>query len=311
VESVGISQLPLIGGVVTNGGVRFPGSDERHPTWFLAVSDQFLPTMRIPVISGRGLTQSDFDHALRNAIVNESFVRKYLPDRNPLGQSFLPPKWERDEPITIVGVAKDAHYRGVRDAAPPTAYVPYPLRPSGDTRMVFAVRTRMAPESLASTVRQVVASVDPHLPVSEMRTEREQIDLSLGTERLFAALLTAFGVIALILAAVGLYGIMAFSVSRRTREIGVRLALGARPGDVQWLVLRQSLVMTAVGIVVGVPVVLALGSFLEKLLYGIKPNDPLSIAGAVVVLAMVAALAAWIPARRASRVDPMRALRFD
>jgi predicted permease len=315
VEAVAISQLPLIGGVVTNGGVRFPGSDVLHRTWFLYCSDSFLPAMSIPMVLGRGLNAEDFDRPLRNAVVNETFVRKYLSDANPLGAIYYPPKWDHNgplpEPFTIVGVAKDAHYRGVRDEVPPTAYMPFALRPPGDSRMVFVVRTQVAPGSMASAIREAVAAVDPHLPVAEMRTEREQIESSLGTERLFAALVTAFGVIAVVLAAVGLYGIMAFSVSRRTSEIGLRLALGARRADVQWMVLRQSLVMAGLGIVVGVPVALELTELTKKLLYGVKPNDPTSIAGAVLLITLVAMIAAWIPARRASRVDPMVALRFD
>ena len=165
--------------------------------------------------------------------------------------------------------------------------------------------------SLASAVRQAVASVDANLPVAEMRTERDQIDQSLGTERLFATLVTVFGTIALILAAIGLYGVMAFSVSRRTPEIGIRMALGAQRGDVRWLVLRKSLFMTLLGILVGVPSALMLTSLVGKLLYEVKPNDPLSIAGAVLVMVAVAAFAAWIPARRASRIDPMVALRYE
>jgi predicted permease len=295
-------------------GCGFPGSEKRNLTWFITCSDSFLSTMRIPVVLGRDLNQADFDRPLRSAVVNETFVRKYLAGANPVGQVFYPPTWKAgalSEPITIVGVAKDAHYRGVRDEAPPTAYVPYVVGPPSDSKMVFAIRTRMLPQALASTVRQAVASVDPHLPVAEMRTEREQIDQSLGTERLFAALVTAFGVIAVVLAAIGLYGIMAFSVSRRTSEIGVRLALGARRGDVQWLVLRQSLQTAAVGILVGTGCALELTRVLGKLLYGVKPNDPVSVIGAVVVMGAVGTLAAWIPARRASRVDPMVALRGD
>jgi predicted permease len=316
VAAVGISQLPMIGGVVTNGGVRFPGSDKANQTWFLACSDSFLSTMRIPIVLGRDLNRADFDRSLRSAVVNETFVRRYMAGVNPIGQVFYPPPWRvkpdgRVEPVTIVGVAKDAHYRSVRDQAPPTAYMPYALRPPGDSRMVFEIRTQVPLQSLASTIRETVASVDPHLPVAEMRTEEEQIDQSLGTERLFAALVTAFGVIAVVLAAIGLYGVMAFSVSRRTTEMGVRMALGARRGDVQWLILRQSLAMAAVGILVGVPVALELSSLAGKLLYGVKPNDPASMVGAVAVMVLVAAVAAWIPARRASGVDPMVALRFD
>jgi len=175
--------------------------------------------------------------------------------------------------------------------------------------MVFVVRTRVAPLSIASAVRRAVAAVDANLPVAEIRTERDQVDRSLGTERLFAALVTTFGVIALALAAIGLYGVMAFSVSRRISEIGIRMALGARRMNVQWLVLRQSLFMTALGILVGLPAALILTKLAGKLLYGVKPNDPTSLAAAVVIMLAVAALAAWIPARRASNVDPTAALR--
>jgi predicted permease len=313
VEAAGISQLPLIGGVTTNGPVRLPGDAIGKPTWFLTCSDSFLGTMGIPIVLGRDLRRGDFDLPARSAVVNETFVRKYLAGRNPIGQVFEPPKWGDGHPalFTIVGVAKDAHYRGVRDAVPPTAYLPYPFRASGDTRMVFVVRTRSAPGSYSSAMREAVASVDSNLPVAEMRTERDQIDRSLGAERLFASLMSAFGVMAVILAAIGLYGVMAFAVTRRTPEIGVRIALGAQRGEVQWMVLRQSLVMALWGIAAGVPGALALARLIRSLLYGVEPGDPASIAGAVIVMAAVAALAAWIPARRASHTDPMAALRNE
>ena len=315
VQAVGISQLPLIGGVVTNGGVRIPGDPHRRQTYFLDCSDSFLSTAGIPVLAGRDLNRADFDHAVRSAVVNETFVKKYLPRANPIGQIFYPPDWEgkgeTPEPFTIVGVVKDAHYRGVRDDVPATAYVPFSARPPGDSRMVFMIRTRIEPLNLIAAVRKAVASVDANLPVAEVRTERDQIERSLGTERMFATLVTAFGAIALILAAIGLYGVMAFSVARRTSEIGIRVALGAQRGNVQWLVLRQSLFLTLSGVIVGIPCALALTGLVKKLLFGIKPNDPASIAGAVGIMLAVAACAAWIPARRASRVDPMVVLRHE
>ena len=315
VEAAGISQLPLIGGVVTNGPVRLPGDANGKPTWFLTCSDSFLATMGIPIVLGRDLSRADFDLPARSAVVNETFVRKYLAGRNPVGQVFEPPRWGRSGGqtawFTIVGVSKDAHYRGVREEVPPTAYLAYPFRASGDTRMVFAVRVRQAPGSFAAAVREAVASVDSNLPVAEMRTERDQIDRSLGAERLFASLMSAFGAMAMVLAAIGLYGVMAFAVTRRTPEIGIRIALGAQRSEVQWLVLRQSLVMALWGIVVGVPGALALARLIRTMLYGVEPSDPASIAGAVLVIAVVAALAAWIPARRAASVDPMKALRNE
>ena len=313
VEAAGISQLPLIGGVVTNGPVHLPGDEKGKATWFLNCSDSFLSTMGIPIVLGRDLSRADFDQPVRSAVVNETFVRKYLAGRNPVGQVFEPPRFGAERPplFTIVGVARDAHYRGVRDAVPPTAYLPYAFRPAGDTRMVFAVRVRQAPGSFAAAVREAVASVDSNLPVAEMRTEREQIDRSLGAERLFASLMSAFGAMAMILAAIGLYGVMAFAVTRRTPEIGIRIALGAQRGEVQWMVLRQSLIMAVWGIVVGVPGALALAKLVRSMLYGVEPSDPASVVAAVMVIAAVAGLAAWIPARRAASVDPMKALRNE
>jgi predicted permease len=315
VEAVGMSHLPLIGGVTTNGRVRLPGDSKGNLTWFLDCSDSFLSVAKIPILVGRDFNRADFDRPVPSAIVNETFVKRYLPGVSPIGRISYPPGWgakdKASEPFTIVGVVRDAHYRGVRDAVPPTAYVPYAYRAPGDSRMVFMIRARIAPMSLVSAVRQAVAAVDANLPVAEMRTEREQIDRSLGSERMFATLVTMFGAIALVLAAIGIYGVMAFSVARRTPEIGIRMAIGAQRGDVQWLVLRQSLSLAALGVFVGIPSALELTSLVSKLLYGVKPNDPISLIGAVMVMIAVAGLAAWIPARRASRIDPMVALRNE
>jgi ABC-type antimicrobial peptide transport system permease subunit len=156
-----------------------------------------------------------------------------------------------------------------------------------------------------------VAAVDQNIPVAEMRTEEEQIKKSLGSERLFAGLVSSFGVIAALLAAIGLYGVMAYSVTRRTAEIGIRLALGANRGDVQWLVLRESMAMVAAGLVIGVPSGLALTGLVRKMLYGVTPADPVSFAVAVVAMIAIAGAAAWLPARRAACVDPLVALRHE
>ena len=314
VEAVGISQHPLIGDIVSNGAVRLPASGaKKKQTWFLYCSNSFLSTMKIPLLYGRDLTDADFDRAAHNAVVNETFVKKYLPSLNPLGQIFYLPDREENgasaKPVTIVGVAKDAHYDGVRKTVPPTAYLPYGLRPFLITAMNFAIRTRLEPLSLGLDVRRAVSSVDPNLPISKMRTERDQIDRSLGPERLFATLITSFGVIAIALAAIGLYGVMAFSVAGRTSEIGIRMALGAERRDVRWLILRQSLLIAALGISIGVPSALMLTRLIKERLYGVQPNDPISLIGAAIMIAAITVLAAWIPARRASRVDPVVALR--
>jgi len=165
--------------------------------------------------------------------------------------------------------------------------------------------------AIAGAVQRVVAEIDRNVPVAEMRTQEEQIRITLGTERMFAGVVGSFGVIAALLAAIGLYGVMAYTVARRTNEIGIRLALGAGRGDVQWMVLRESLWMVAAGLVVGIPAALALTQLVREALYGIQPNDPVSFVAAGALMVTVAAVAAWIPARRAARVDPMRALRCE
>jgi predicted permease len=315
VETVAMSHLPLIGGMGTVYPIRLPGDDQNKRASLLFCSDSFLSTMRIPIVLGRDLTKEDFDQPARNVVVNEAFVKMYLASVDPVGQIFYPPPAPQNSqssaPYTIVGVAKDAHYRAVREMVPPVVYIPYAWRSASDMRMVFMLRTRVAPLSLVSAVRSAVANVDKNLPVAEIRSEQEQVDRSLGTERLFATLVTTFGVIAILLAAIGLYGVMAIAVNRRTPEIGIRMALGAQPGSVQWLILRQSLSVTLFGIVAGVAFVFLLSSLIAKLLFGVKPYDPISIAGAVMVMIAVAACAAWLPAARASRVDAMVALRHQ
>jgi len=165
--------------------------------------------------------------------------------------------------------------------------------------------------AIAGAVQRVVAAIDPNVPVVEMRTQEDQIRETLGTERMFAGVVSSFGATAALLAAIGLYGVMAYAVARRTNEIGIRLTLGAGRADVQWMVLRESVWMVAAGLAAGFPAALALTRLVEQSLYGIKPNDPLSFVAAALLMLAVAAMAAWIPARRAACVDPMRALRCE
>jgi len=178
-------------------------------------------------------------------------------------------------------------------------------------QVTFEIRTLLAPMTIAGAVRRAVAEIDRNVPVAEMRTQEEQIRQTLGMERLFATLVGSFGLIAALLAAIGLYGVMAYAVTQRTTEIGIRLALGAGRGDVQRMMLRDSMLMVAIGMVAGIHAALALTRLLREMLYGVAPTDPLSFIVAGVLMLAVAAAAAWFPARRAARVDPMRALRQD
>jgi ABC-type antimicrobial peptide transport system permease subunit len=177
--------------------------------------------------------------------------------------------------------------------------------------MTIAIRTALPPLAVAVAVRKAVADTDRTVPVAELKTEEQQIAQSLATERMFAALISAFGGVAALLAAIGLYGVMAYAVTRRTVEIGIRLALGADRASVLWMVLRQSLWMVALGLLIGIPSALALTGLVRSSLFGIAPTDPVSFVAAALVMALVGAVAAWLPARRAARVDPMIALRYE
>jgi predicted permease len=272
--------------------------------------------MRIPVILGRDLSTADGPSSSHVVVVNETFVSQNFPGENPLGKTFYfgHSRIEPDpgeQPFEIVGVVKDAHYSGVRQKVPPTGYFPYAQSLSRLKQMTFAIRTALPPLTIAGAVRQAVAQIDRTIPVADLRTEQDQIDSSLNTERLFAGLVSAFGGLAALLAAIGLYGVMAYTVARRTAEIGIRVALGASRPSVQWLVLRGSLLMVAVGLLAGFPTALAVTRMVKTALYGVTPADPLSFVAALLLMIVVGAAAAWPPARRAARVDPMIALRYE
>jgi macrolide transport system ATP-binding/permease protein len=315
VVSVGLSQNTLIQGWETSDDIPMrsnspPPGGYLH-THMLDCSDSFLSTMQIPLLLGRDLAASDGPGSTPVAVVNEVFVRGYfLPGVNPLGQNF-----GAAPGVEIVGVVKDAHYDRVRGDAPPTAYFPYRQNTKNLGRMTYAIRTGPAPLSVAQSVRRAVSEVDPAIPVDRLRTMEEQIGLTLGSEHILAELVSAFGLAAAFLAAIGLYGVMAYTVARRTSEFGIRMALGADGRSVAWLVVRESVGMIAAGLAGGLPAALALGrlarSFLSSTLYGVSPNDPWSFAAAALLLAAAGAAAAYFPARRASRVDPMTALRND
>ena len=193
----------------------------------------------------------------------------------------------------------------------PTVYLSYAQHPNWLRRATFEIRTALPPMAIAGAVRRAVAEIDRNVPLAEMRTQEEQIQQSLGPERLFAGLVGWFGLTAAFLVAIGLYGLMAYTVTRRTAEIGIRLALGAVGGDVQWMILRESLFMVGIGMAVGVPASFALTRLVRESLYGVAPTDPVSFVAAALLMLAVASAAAWIPARRASRIDPMRALRHE
>jgi predicted permease len=317
-RSVTLSDHAFISNSSSNDNVTIPGYRARNGrlpvTYEMRVGSHFLATMGIPLIAGRDLADQDRPRAPQVAVVNQTFARNYFAGQNAMGGIFYLGDEKNPHPedrIEIVGVCKDAMYVNLKDEVPPTVYLSY-LQAANNVRgMTFEVRTALPPMAIAGAVQRAVAEIDRNVPVAEMRTQEEQIRMTLGTERMFAGVVGSFGVIAALLAAIGLYGVMAYTVARRTNEIGIRLALGAGRGDVQWMVLRESLWMVAAGLVVGIPAALALTRLIQRTLYGVKPNDPLSFVAAGALMLVVAAVAAWIPARRAARVDPMRALRCE
>ena len=306
VVSVGLSRNSLIAGQEFSDDVTLPADSPRPGqklhVFFMPCSDSFLETMRIPLKLGRGFKDTDGNVV----VVNETFVKNYfLPGTDPIGRSIA-----GNPEIEIVGVAQDAHYSSVRAAVPPTLYFPYAPDPDLGG-MSYAIRIAVDPATVAPAVRRAVSEVDDSIPVDRLRTMQQQIDLSLGSEHTLAELVSAFGLAAAVLAAIGLYGVMAYAVARRTSEIGIRMALGANGRSVAWLVVRDSVWMIGAGLAVGIPAALALSGFVRGMLYGITPQDPWSILGAVALMATAGVMAAWIPARKASRVDPMTALRSD
>jgi predicted permease len=274
------------------------------------VGDDFFRTFGIPLIAGRTFNASDTATSRKVAIVNQSLVRRFFPDRNPIGTTFEA-GWNRPYLVQIVGVCADAKFNSLRDKPQPTAFLPFTQRAGGWTEPNFAIATSLAVEAILPSLRDAVASVDRNVPVLDVRTQDEQIAASLQQPRIFADMTAAFGVLALMLASIGIYGIMAYSVSRRTSEIGIRMALGAERGRVLRMVVREASWMVAIGVIVGLGAALALGRLIGSMLYGLNSWDLATFATAGALLILVALAATWLPARRAAGLDPMKALRHE
>ena len=277
------------------------------------VRENFLSTMQIPLLVGRNLTEQDDARAPRIAIVNQAFAKAHFANESPIGKCF---GFEPDNPceIQIVGMARDAKYTSQRDDIEPTVYQSWRQALGRVSSVVFEVRTAGDPTSLVGPIREGMREVESNLPLSNIRTQVQQADQTLSMERTFAKLLTFFGVIAQLLAAIGLYGVMAYAVSQRTHEIGIRMALGADRRKVLMMVMREGMTLTITGIVIGLAGAYALTKYLEiltRLLFGVEARDPWTFAVIPVLLAAVALIACLVPARRATKVDPLSALRYE
>ena len=274
----------------------------------LVISPNFFALMEIPLLLGRSLTEHDDAKAPKVAVINEAAVRKYFPNQNPIGARFGSSP-EQSAQIEVVGVLHDVKYDSVRDSAPPTMYVPFLQNPRDFG--LFEVRTAGDPAAVVGSVREVVRQIDPDLPIMDVSTQLEQVEKRFAQEKVFAQAYSLFGALALVLASIGLFGLMSYSVARRTNEIGIRMALGAQRQDVLRMVMRESMVLVAVGIVLGLVTALIAARSIATLLFGLPPTDPMAITLAVALMAVVSAVAGYLPARRASHVDPMVALHYD
>jgi putative ABC transport system permease protein len=314
VTSVGFSAMPLLKGYAWQNAVLgkdFEGAPIEEQPVLSEVGPDYFATLGIPVVAGRAFTSQDVGPS-KYAVINESFAREYFAGRDPIGQRFgLVDDMEPVSPdIEVIGVIPDRKYRDLRETPPAQAYFPY-LEGVHFRFMNIYLRTQADPRQIENELRERMRQFDPHVPVVGLQTMNEQIGFSLRTERLVASLSGVFGGLATLLAVIGLYGVMAYVVMRRTREIGIRIALGALRSNVIAMVMREAFILIGAGLAAGFSLALALANLIRSQLYGLNARDPLTFIGSAIVLALAAGSAGFIPALRASRVDPMRALRHE
>jgi predicted permease len=290
-------------------GYKSKPEDDMNPlvNW---INPGYFSAMGIPLITGREFTRRDGAQAPKVGVINQAMARYFFGNENPIGRHLGFGSRERTPEIEIVGVVRDGKYESLREQAQRTVYIPVAQDPTTE-QVTFYVRGAGKVEAMTGALRGAVARLDANLPVYDVQSVETGIDDSIYIDRMIAALSTFFGGLATLLAAIGLYGVMAYSVTRRTREIGVRMALGADRGSVLWLVMKEVAVLAGVGIAVALPVAYGLGRLVNSQLYGVAPADAVVLVGGAVFLAVVAALAGYFPALRATRVDPLVALRYE
>ena len=294
--------------------------DEQIDSSFDRVGPHYFETIGTRMLRGRAITEQDTPTSRQVAVINQAFVRKFFPKEDPIGKHFGFGDSRNAGDLEIVGITEDAKYADAREPAYPMCFLPF-LQLAKDPKLAFMMgshyigdielRVSGKPQNLEANVRRTLAEIDSNLNVLDVLTLKEQVAQNFNQDRLIARLTELFGFLALILACVGLYGVTAYSVARRTSEIGIRMALGANRGNVLGLVLRGALLQLGLGLAVGIPAALAGGRLLSSQLYAVKSYDPLILALAAVVLGACALFAGFVPARRAASIDPMRALRTE
>jgi putative ABC transport system permease protein len=324
-EVAASSVRPMEGGALRSFAI--PGRPQRASAYYRVITPWYFATIGTPLLAGRSLTEQDGSLASDVAMINERFARVYFPKENPLGKQIrldetydlhgAAVRSSRNTAVEIVGVVKDARQiasRRVRDLADPASpeiYVPFGQHAEAGRDMALLLRTRPAPALFADPVRRQVLAIDREQPLYEVQTLRELADVAFGPTRLSLLLLAIFASTALLTACVGLYAIVSYSVTQRTHEVGIRMALGARPGDVLRLVTREATPVIAAGLLLGAAASLGVTRLMSSLLYGVPANDGVTLLSVSGILAATAAAAIYVPARRAVKVDPMSALRCD
>jgi predicted permease len=316
VRAATMTHMPMASGWSSSNRFTMPGISKQQgrtlSTNVMLVGPTFFETMQIPILLGRAIDEHDSAASPRFVVVNEVFAKKFLSGRNPIGQHFA---FKRGQSLDcqIVGVSKSARYSSLIGNIPPVVYVSWAQPPTGWLLggMYFELRTFGNPLLLVNTVRQIVHREDPHVPLSDIGTQMRYIDANIVPERIFANLCTCFGALGLLIACVGLYGTMAYTVARRTNEIGVRMALGAQGGRVVWLVLAEVLALTSAGVAIGIAIAWQATRLIASFLFGVRPHDVFVLAASAAALAICSFIAGGVPAIRAAGIDPMEALRHE
>lgn len=317
VQTVSMATYAPMGGSRRTSSIKLsgytPAPDEDMTVQDMLTGPKYAETLGIPLLRGREIGIRDTASSSRVAVINSTFAERYFKDQNPIGRQFtFDDETDNGAPLEIIGVIGDIKDDDARAQTEPTVYRPIlQLQDQSAYSVTLLIRTLSDPTPLISQVRQTITQTDDKLPMFGVTTLHEQLYSSLDTDRLIARLVSFFGALALVLACIGLYGVMAHGVARRTNEIGIRMALGARGGNIALMILKETLYLVLAGLVIGVPAALLGAKLISAQLFGLKPTDPLTLIGAGVVLTIVALLAGYLPARRASRVNPLNALRYE